>query len=122
MLDHTGWGLQIRRNAGHCGCAVWVQACRCYQSESRIMTSGSTRQILAFCHAWAWTLGWNNPLQWTRFWKPKNRNPSVSLAVLFFCGLTAHSAVFLNRRAAVRYLALVSIIPAREKFSWNLSF
>jgi len=32
------------------------------------------------------------------------------------------SAVFLNRRAAARYRALVSIIPCREKFSWNLSF
>ena len=30
--------------------------------------------------------------------------------------------VFLNRRAAARYLALVSIIPGREMFSWNLSF
>jgi len=32
------------------------------------------------------------------------------------------NAVFLNRRAATRYRALVSIIPGREKFSWNLSF
>jgi len=31
-------------------------------------------------------------------------------------------AVFLNRRAAARYRALASIIPGREKFSWNLSF
>jgi len=27
--------------------------------------------------------------------------------------------VFLNRRAAARYRALASIIPARERFSWN---
>ena len=27
--------------------------------------------------------------------------------------------VFLNRRAAARYRALVSIIPGRERFSWN---
>jgi len=31
-------------------------------------------------------------------------------------------AVFLNRRAASRYRPLASIIPDREKFSWNLSF
>jgi len=30
--------------------------------------------------------------------------------------------VFLNRRAAARYRALASIIPGRERFSWNLSF
>jgi len=30
--------------------------------------------------------------------------------------------VFLNPRAAARYRALASIIPCREKFSWNLSF
>jgi hypothetical protein len=29
--------------------------------------------------------------------------------------------VFLNRQAAARYRALASIIPGREKFSWNLS-
>jgi len=28
--------------------------------------------------------------------------------------------VFLNRRAAARYRALASIIPGRERFSWNL--
>jgi len=27
--------------------------------------------------------------------------------------------VFLNRRAAARYRALASIIPGRERFSWN---
>jgi len=31
-------------------------------------------------------------------------------------------SVFLNRRAAARYRALASIIPSRERFSWNLSF
>ena len=31
-------------------------------------------------------------------------------------------AVFLNRWAAARYLALASIISGRERFSWNLSF
>jgi len=30
--------------------------------------------------------------------------------------------VFLNRRAVARYRALASIIPGRERFSWNLSF
>jgi len=30
--------------------------------------------------------------------------------------------VFLKRRAATRYRALSSIIPGRERFSWNLSF
>jgi len=30
--------------------------------------------------------------------------------------------VFLNRWAAARYRALESIIPGRERFSWNLSF
>jgi len=30
--------------------------------------------------------------------------------------------VFLNRRAAALYRALASIIPGRERFSWNLSF
>jgi len=32
------------------------------------------------------------------------------------------SAVFLSHRAAARYRALVSIIPVRERFCWNLSF
>jgi len=31
-------------------------------------------------------------------------------------------AVFLKRQAAARYRALASIIPGRERFSWNLSF
>jgi len=30
--------------------------------------------------------------------------------------------VFLNHRAAAGYRALASIIPGRERFSWNLSF
>jgi len=30
-------------------------------------------------------------------------------------------AVFLNRRAAARCWTLASIIPGRERFSWNLS-
>jgi len=30
--------------------------------------------------------------------------------------------VFLNRRATARYWALASIIPGRERFTWNLSF
>ena len=30
--------------------------------------------------------------------------------------------VFLNRQAAARYRTLASIIPGRERFSWNLSF
>jgi len=34
----------------------------------------------------------------------------------------SYRAVFLNRRAAARYRALASIIPGRERFSWNLSF
>ena len=33
-----------------------------------------------------------------------------------------YTPVFLNRRAAARYQALVSIMPSRERFSWNLSF
>ena len=39
------------------------------------------------------------------------------------CEVAASSiAVFLKRRAATRYRALASIIPGRERFSWNLSF
>jgi len=30
--------------------------------------------------------------------------------------------VILNRRATARYRALTSIIPGRERFSWNISF
>jgi len=30
--------------------------------------------------------------------------------------------VLLNRRAAARYRALASILPGRERFSWNLTF
>jgi hypothetical protein len=29
------------------------------------------------------------------------------------------TTVFLNRQAAARYQALASIIPGRERFSWN---
>jgi len=36
--------------------------------------------------------------------------------------VTSFKVVFLNRRAAARYQALASIIPGRERFSWNLSF
>jgi len=32
---------------------------------------------------------------------------------------TLSRTVFLNRRAAARYPALASIIPGRERFSWN---
>jgi len=35
---------------------------------------------------------------------------------------TGFRTVFLNRRAAARYRTLASIIPGRERFSWNLSF
>ena len=35
---------------------------------------------------------------------------------------TPYKTVFLNRRAAARYRALASIIPARERFYRNLSF
>jgi len=31
-------------------------------------------------------------------------------------------AVFLNYRAAARFLTRASIIPGRERFTWNLSF
>ena len=37
-------------------------------------------------------------------------------------GTLCLSVVFLNHRAAARYRALASIIPGRERFSWNLSF
>jgi len=40
----------------------------------------------------------------------------------FLCALTNCTAVFLTGRAAARYRALASIIPGRERFSWNLSF
>jgi len=36
--------------------------------------------------------------------------------------LRSSRTVFLHRRAAARYRALASIIPGRERFSWNLSF
>jgi len=36
--------------------------------------------------------------------------------------LVSSNVAFLNRRAAARYRALASIIPGRERFSWNLSF
>jgi hypothetical protein len=39
---------------------------------------------------------------------------TVALAVL-----PCPRSVFLNRRAAARYRALTSIIPGRERFSWN---
>ena len=32
------------------------------------------------------------------------------------------TTMFLNRRDAIQYRALASIIPGRERFSWNLSF
>ena len=35
---------------------------------------------------------------------------------------TVFKSVFLNRGAVARYRALASIIPGRERFSWNLSF
>ena len=40
---------------------------------------------------------------------------------IFSSKLTSSKSVFLNRRAAARYRALASILPAGEKF-WNLSF
>ena len=42
--------------------------------------------------------------------------------VLVYSMIVYSMAVFLNRQAAARYRALASIIPGREKFSWNLSF
>ena len=41
-------------------------------------------------------------------------NPSFSGMVLNQC--------FFNRRAADQYRVLASIVPGRERFSWNLSF
>jgi len=50
---------------------------------------------------------------------PQTLNISVSTVVqLFKCA----KPEFLNRRSAARYGALASIIPGRERFSWNLSF
>ena len=37
-------------------------------------------------------------------------------------GIVVYRSVFLNRRATARYRAVASIIPGRERFSWNLSF
>ena len=49
-------------------------------------------------------------------WEKKKKNYWVLI-------LPVHcSPVFLNGRAAARYRALVSIIPGRERFLWNLSF
>ena len=46
-----------------------------------------------------------------------------SRARLPYHDILQHSTpVFLNSRAAARYRALASIIPGRERFSWNLSF
>ena len=60
---------------------------------------------------------------------------SITLRLLYRCeelenalnvrlgGLQSGSTpVFLNRRAAALYQALASIMPGRERFSWNLSF
>jgi len=47
-------------------------------------------------------------------------NLSESLMLVFF--LISPKTAFLNCRAAARYRALASIIPGRERFSWNLSF
>ena len=45
------------------------------------------------------------------------------IAAYYFCisfTVCLHSrTVFLNRRAAALYRALASIIPGRERFSWN---
>jgi hypothetical protein len=50
-------------------------------------------------------------------------NPQISTVEKYFeVPYTCRKAVFLNRRAAARYRALTSIIPDRERFSWNLSF
>jgi hypothetical protein len=46
--------------------------------------------------------------------------PISNTAVCFKVG--SSEPVFLNRRAAAQYRALASIIPARERFSRNLSF
>ena len=37
-------------------------------------------------------------------------------------GILFSIPVFLNRRAVARYLALASVIPGLERFSWNLPF
>jgi len=46
--------------------------------------------------------------------------------IIFMCSVWNYArpyrSVFLNRRAVARYRALASIIPGRERFSWNLSF
>jgi hypothetical protein len=47
----------------------------------------------------------------------------VQISTTEICScLVCFIAVFLNRRAAARYRDLASIIPGRERFSWNLSF
>jgi len=56
----------------------------------------------------------------------KQKRATLSLAVsLRFQGHTKYEyskTVFPNRRSAARFRALASIIPGRERFSWNLSF
>ena len=48
---------------------------------------------------------------------------NIDISVIFSrIGFMCFKAVFLNRRAADRYRVLASIIPGRERFSWNLSF
>jgi len=46
------------------------------------------------------------------------------IPVTFKCDIPVafYKSVFHNRQAAARYQALASIIPGRNRFSWNLSF
>ena len=53
---------------------------------------------------------------------PKESIQLVHKNLPFLCFYVPSSLVFLNRRAAARYRAAASIIPGRERFSWNLSF
>jgi len=52
----------------------------------------------------------------------RDKNPSYPVSGNRSLVLQSSRPVFLNRRAAVRYRAPASIIPGRERFSWNLSF
>ena len=57
-------------------------------------------------------------------WPLLTESQIASSCLLLCPDLTATypGPLFLNRRAAARYRAMASIIPGRERLSWNLSF
>jgi hypothetical protein len=110
LTSHPCWWAGQVGSAWPCGRRLYSHQCSRHLSALRAVRSSHS-----FVPANSDTI----PSESVNVVKIKCPSSSHEMSTVFqMCPIP----VFLNRRAAARYQALASIIPGREKFSWNLSF